>query len=276
MYKSFLNGVSSMLSGGEFDEKEVYAMYGEPNVGKTSYLIGEAINLMSQGVRIIWVDTEGGFSGVWSKWSSIYLARFGNKIKLDDLFEYKRVLSVEDFAAYFGYKLDIMYDKNKVSVNLGGEIEKKDAENVYTKYGRYKGKVAVIVDSFSSPIRLQFSSNVQNFAGRSDAESAMVLSLMKFMEKVGAFVIITNHETKNPTDVYHPVGSMRGGATLKYYSKHIFYWQGMRRAALKNFRKVVAMRTPIAPEGELSAWVKIDGNGGYLDSNQGEIDEASK
>lgn len=271
MLESYLNGINTM-NGGGFEEKEIYALYGEANIGKTSYLIGEAVNMMNNGIRVVWIDTEGGFTGVWNKWYPVYVQRLVARFKLDDLFLYKRVLSVEEFCHFMGYDVTVDYGKSKISVILNGEAKKEEG-TVYEKYGRMRGKLAVIVDSFSSPIKLQFSSAVQNFSGRADAESVMLMTLMKFMEKTSAFTIITNHESKNPTDEYHPLGSMRGGATLKYYSKHIMYFQKPLKKAWQDYRKVSAVRTPVAKDWQLFSWFKIDGATGYNDITAEEVEK---
>jgi RecA/RadA recombinase len=273
VYNSYLKGIDE-LNGGGYEEKEVYALYGEPNVGKTTFLIGEAVSLMENGVRVIWVDTEGGWQGVWNAWFSKYEKRFGSSIKLDNMFTYKRVLSVEEFCKYFGFGVSVSYDKNKIGVTLAGELKGHDLDgSAYEKFGRVKGKLAIIVDSFTSPIKLQFSTSVQNFSGRADAESSMLYTLLRFMEKTNAFTIITNHESKNPTDIYHSNASMRGGNTLKYYSKHIFYFSRPMKKAWRDFRKVVAVRTPIAPEWEKFVWTHIDENG-YHDSDEQALEDA--
>ena len=73
--------------------------------------------------------------------------------------------------------------------------------------------------------------------------------------------MLTSHETKNPTDIYHQNGTMRGGATLKYFSKHITYFQKPLKKVWSNYRKLTAVRTPIAADWEKFTWVKIDDNG---------------
>ncbi|MEM0143003.1 MAG: hypothetical protein QXL94_03510 [Candidatus Parvarchaeum sp.] len=262
--KSYLNGINGLISGEGFEEKEIYALYGEANVGKTSYLIGEVVNLMNNGYRVAWIDTEGGFNGVWGQWYNIYKKRMNATFDLEKQFIYKRVIGVEDFCKYMGIDMSVEYGDNKVSVTMTTSSKKaKDAteDTLINKYGKLRGKVAVIVDSFSAPIKLEFSSAVQNFSGRADAESIMMLSLFKFMEKTSAFTILTSHESRNPTDVYHPNGVMRGGATLKYFSKHILYYQKPQKKAWSNFRKVTAVRTPIAADWSRFAWFKIDDEG---------------
>ena len=266
MVKSFLNGINNLI-GGEFLEKEIYSIYGVASVGKSVYLIGEALNLIANGWRVVWIDTEGGFQGNFNVWEPIYEKRFG-KINLDN-FHYYRVLSVEEFCELFGMQVKVDYGDSKMEVTPTSVNEK--LSELYEKYGRLRGKVAVIVDSMSSPIRLQFTSKVQNFSGRADAESLMLLNLIKFAEKTNAFVLLSNHESKNPTDNYLPQGSLRGGSTLKYYSKYILQFVKPMKKAWGDFRQVIAVRTPIARDNELSEWIKLTSNG-YEDSSIQEVE----
>lgn len=272
MITSYLEGINRLLGEG-YDDKEIYSLYGEPNVGKTTFLIGEVANFLSKGYRVVWVDTEGGFSGVWNRWFPIYKERFKVKPEEEKNFIYQRAFTVEEFARFFGYSASVDYDVKKTNVLLSGKITNKtDLEDtIYGKVGRLRGKVAVIIDSFSSPIKLQFTGSVQNFSGRADAESIMMLSLMQYMEKTSAFAILTSHSSKNPTDIYHSNPTMRGGKTMQYYSKHILYWEKPLKKIWVDFRKISAVRTPIAKDWDLFSWIKIVGNTGMIDTTEEEL-----
>jgi RecA/RadA recombinase len=269
MIESYLSGINKLIGKG-YEEQEIYALYGEPNVGKTTFLIGEIASLISKGYRVVWIDTEGGFKGVWEKWFPLYKTKYGLKDSDDDKFLYHKAFTVEEFVKYLGYNISVEYDKNKINVSLGGKVDEK--ETIYEKFGKLKGKVAVVVDSFSSPIKLQFTGNVQNFSGRADAESIMLYGLMQYMEKTNAFSIITNHSSKNPTDIFHNNPTMRGGKTIQYYSKHILYWEKPLRKTWADYRKVTAVRTPIARDWELFSWIKINGTAGMSDSSEAELE----
>lgn len=266
MVKSFLNSINKLI-GGEFYEKEVYSMYGVPSVGKSVYLMEETANFLNEGYRVIWIDTEGGFRGNWSVWTPVFINKF-SKMKPDN-FHYEKVLDLEGFCSLFGMTVGLEYGKSKMEVTPL-KVEEKDSI-LYREFGKLKGKVAVIVDSFTSPIKLQFTSKVQNFSGRADAESLMLWNLVKFAEKVNGFVILSNHESKNPTDPYHPQGKLRGGDTVKYYSKYIIQFNKPMKKSWANFRQLIAVRTPIAPDNSLAEWVKID-NEGYHDTTQQEVE----
>lgn len=266
--KSYLSNVDKLI-GGDFREKEIYSLFGEASVGKSLYLIGEAISLMSQGTRVIWLDTEGGFDGLWEKFSPLLMQRFGvSEERVKELFFYKRVVTAQEFCKFFGFDLEVSYNK-KVAIDINGWKE-KDGE-AYTLFGRMRGKMAIILDSFSSPTKMEIPTNVQNFSARADLQSFMILGMVKFMSKVGAFALMTSHESKNPTDIYHSNPNMRGGATVKYYSKHILYFERPKKKLLSDYRKITAVRTPVAKDWTMFMWAKV-GQNGYEDTEDTEVE----
>jgi len=272
MFKSFLQSVEDII-GGEFREKEIYSFYGMANVGKTTYLIGEVINAIKQGYRVAWIDTEGGFTGIWSRFSGVYKSRFGVDDKsVEDNFYYVKLLTPEALAKYLGVDYEINYGKgNKVAIKLKGFLSKPDG-TLYEVYGKKRGKVLVVVDSFSSPFKLNFSTNVENFSGRADAQSMTIMGIMKFMDKTSATVILTHHSSLNPSNPYQVVGGVRGGNTILYYSKYMIDVEMPRKKALSDYRSLYGVRTPVAKAWTMKKWVKIDEQG-YHDSNEEEVME---
>ncbi len=269
MFKSYLNGITDMV--GDFAPKEIYSIYAAPNVGKTIYLIGEAINALNQGQRVIWIDTEGGFDNMWSKFAPIYAQRFNyNLANLDQNYEYYRVITPQELSALFGFNIDVEYDK-KISTKITS-INKKSEGTLYEHWGNKKKDLLIILDSFSSPFKLGFSMAVENFSARADAQSIIFMGIMQFMEKTSATVIMSHHSSMNPTNPYEQVGKVRGGTTVMYYSKYILDFEAQKRKALSDYRHVFAVRTSKAKSWELSRWFKIDGNG-YNDASDAEVTE---
>jgi len=270
MFNSFLQSVSNII-GGEFKDKEIYSFYGSANVGKSTYLVGEVINAIKQGYRVAWVDTEGGFTGIWDRFSKSYKNRFGVSDKeIKDKFNYVKVLTPEELARYFGVDYEINFGKgNKVAIRLKGFLSKPD-DTIYELYGRKRGKVLVVIDSFSSPFKLSFSTNVENFSGRADAQSITMMGLMRFMDRTSAITILTHHSSLNPSNPYQVVGGVRGGNTVLYYSKYLIDVEMPRKKALSDYRSLHGVRTPIAKAWTLKEWVKIDDEG-YHDSSEDEV-----
>lgn len=272
MVKSYLQSVNDIV--GEFRGREVYSIYGSASVGKSIYLMGEGINALKAGLRVVWIDTEGGFDGLWNKFKDKYAARFQYDFKgFDDNWEYHRVLTPEEFIRYLGIDIEVNYDKSKIEIAIKKFIEGQDT--IYEKFGRKRDNLMVIVDSFSSPFKLGFTTNVQNFGARADAQGIAMMAAMKFMEKTNAILLASHHSSLNPTNPYQQVGNIRGGNTILYYSKHILDFEKPKKKVLDSFRKVYGVRTSIAKDWELMKWVKITEDG-YVDSTEEEMEKASE
>ncbi len=258
--KSYLKNVEDIF--GEFKGKEVYSFYGLASIGKTLYLIGEAVNALANGVRVIWIDTEGGWEGIWDNFAPKYAKRFNYDMsKLDELFEYKRVLSVEELAAYLGMEVEIEYG-GKIKATLKKMMTKED-NTIYEKFGKKRDKVMIILDSFSSPFKMQFTTGVEQFSSRADVQSIIMMGLMRFMEKTNAILLASHHSSFNPTNVWQQTGNIRGGNTVLYYSKHVIDFEKPKKKALDNFRKIYGVRTSKAKNWEKEGWLQIKDDGYY-------------
>ena len=77
MVGSYLNGIKDLV-GGDFREKEIYSIYGLPSVGKSLYMIEEAFNLLNNKYRVIWIDTEGGYNGLYETFKSKFESKYPN------------------------------------------------------------------------------------------------------------------------------------------------------------------------------------------------------
>ena len=97
----------------------------------------------------------------------------------------------------------------------------------------------------------------------------MILSLMKFMERTKAFTIMTSHESKNPTDIYHSNPVMRGGNTVKYFSKYILYFEKPKKKLLTDFRKITGARTPVGKDWSKMIWSSVKDDGYYDATEEG-------
>lgn len=255
---------------GEFKGKEVYSIYGLASVGKTLYLIGEAINALKNGYRVIWIDTEGGFDGLWENFKNRYAKRFGYDFKnFEENWEYRRILTAEELAKYLGIDIEVDYDKGKTEVSIKGFSEKEDT--IYEKFGKKRDNVLIILDSFSSPFKMGFTTKVQDFSARADTQSIIMMAVMKFMDKTNAILLASHHSSLNPTNPYQTVGNVRGGNTVLYYSKYVIDFEIPKKKVLGDFRKLYAVRTSLSKNWELTTWVKITDDG-YVDSSQEEVD----
>lgn len=273
------HGMKTELLTGEFGEfvpGNVYALYGVQNVGKSLLAMTEVAALAAQGIRTLWIDTEGGLNfdggaGVWTSWKPKLEARFG----LDDLnahIEYHRITDYQAVTKFLGYQVDVEYGENKINVQFRGKVKKWD-ETVYGGFGRKRDKTFIVLDSLSSLFRQEFGSTLQNFPGRGDATAYLIFALNKLMEKVNAPVIITNHASLNPQNQWQ-FATMRGGSTVAYYSKNVAYLEQPKKRALDTYRKVWAVRSPLYKALGHQDWLRIDNERGILTSSEEEVSAA--
>ena len=210
--KSYLEAINSEIV--EFREEEIYSLYGTANVGKSLYLLGEVANALSQGIRVIWLDTEGGLDGLKNKFMPKLVDRFHVKPEQLAELKYRRIFDIEQLALEFGIKLNIEYGDKKAGIYIKDTHDKTE-NTILSEYGRKRGNIMLVIDSFSSPFKLEFTTNVENFSGRADAMSAVMLGIVKFMAKTKAFTVLTHHTSINPTNPYEVSGAMRGGNYCK-------------------------------------------------------------
>jgi hypothetical protein len=260
---------------GEFQPKNVYAIYGVPNVGKTVLAMTEVAALESQGVRTLWLDTEGGLnfdspSGIWGAWKPKLEKRFGLK-DMNELVDYRRFVDYDDLMKWLGYQVDVEYGEGKMNVQFRGKVRGSEP-TVYDAggFGRKRDNCLIVIDSMSSLFRLQFGSTLQNFPGRGDATAYLVFALSKLMERVNAPLITTNHASLNPTNPWQMAG-MRGGSTVSYYSKNVAYLEKPKKKVLDTYRKCWAVRSPGAKEWGNSCWMHIDTDKAFVSSTEADI-----
>ena len=258
--KSFSENIAKLV--GEYKEKEIYSYYAVPNAGKTLFLLQEASNLTKAGIRVLWLDTEGGFAGMeeWKK-------KFG---LVADKFFYYQFFDYEELMKFLGFDVSVEYGKGKVEVSMNGRVKKEDKTIYAEGFGRLKGDTAIFLDSLTSLFRLKFSDSTQNFPARATATGFLVYALLYLASKTNAIVITSNHASLNPTNPYTNLGLIRGGNTVSYYSKYIIYIEKPRKRALEDYRKFWGVRLPNAREWEKAVWLKID-NSGFKDVSDDEV-----
>lgn len=274
---------TELLTGefGEFVPVNVYALYGVPNVGKSLMAMTEVAALAAQGVRTLWLDTEGGLNyeggpGVWTEWKPKLEARFGLK-DLNASVEYHRLTDYQSVMKFLGYQVDVDYGENKINVTMRGKIKttRDEDASVYGKggFGHKRDKCMVVLDSLTSLFRMEFGSTMQNFPGRGDATAYLLFALNKLMEKTNSSVITTNHASLNPQNQW-AFASMRGGSTVAYYSKNVAYLEKPKKRALDTYRKCWAVRSPLYKELGHQEWLRIDNDKGFLTSTEEEATAA--
>lgn len=261
-------GVLKTFFGEQYTPKEIYALYSEPSIGKTLFLMQEAINFIAQGNKVLWLDSEDGFDGLWNEWSPKIAQRYNVQIKEGDFTYYNNTM-YEGMMKYLGYNTSIEYGKNKMEVKMLGRVGKGE-ETVYADFGRKRDKTVIIMDSITGLLKLQFSTAQQNFAPRADATGFLLFALKELSKKINAPVIVSNHATKNPTNQYIQP-KISGGSIITYYSKHIVFVERRLKRILQDYRKIWGVRSPNHQDFKDYVWAKITQEG-YVDSSNEEVE----
>lgn len=269
MVESYLKSIGFLL-GKEFRPVEIYSLYAEPNTGKTLYLMGEIINAIKNGYRVLWIDTEGGFDGLWERWFPVLDSRLEGKFVKENL-SYVRLNSYEDAMMFLGRKISLKYGKEKTELLYIKDLDTKELNPIYNSFSKKRGNTMIVMDSLTNLMRMSIPTSMQNFPVRADATAILINSINLLADRTDAPIIITNHASKNPADIYHGMSRIRGGSTLVYNSKYIVYMQKPMKKVLEDYRKIWAVRSPLFKEWGESRWVKITGNG-FEDVTAEEID----
>lgn len=248
---------------GDLQPENVYAVYGITTVGKTLMAMTEAAYQASQGVRTLWIDTEGalrGQNGLWDTWKPRLEKRFGLK-NLDESITYHRAPDYESLMHWLGHPVEVQYDGKKVKVQYLGKTRGKQlSETVYGEdgaFGRKNGNTLIVLDSMSSPFRLEFGTTLENFSGRADATAYLILAINNLVTRTQAPLIATNHASLNPVMPFvRP--SMRGGSTVQFYSKSVAYLEQPKKRALDKYRKLWAVRSAAHKQWDAYQWLQID------------------
>ncbi len=269
--QSYLKNMRELV-GESFLPTELYSFFAMPNCGKTVYLIGEVINLMhNDDVRVLWIDTEGGFKDMWTIWRDRFMTRFGMKSFNENNFYYKRTYSYPEIMEFLGKSVEMDFSSNKSTLYFHGNV-KKGTPNVYDDFGKKRDKTLIVLDSMTNVFNMGLVTNTQNFPIRSDATGLLINALYELSDKVNAPIFISNHASLNPTNPYEVHPHLKGGSMMYYSSKYVTLIEKPKKKVLEDIRKVYAVRSPYHKEWSKYVWLKLSENG-YEDVTEAEIDE---
>ena len=99
---SSIEGLNEVYGGYVYNSDEIVALYGKPQVGKTLFCLQEAV---ASNANVLYIDTEGGFRGMASKWLDVLRARFKTEGKIY-LESSKNLMSLMEF---FGFKTKVVF-----------------------------------------------------------------------------------------------------------------------------------------------------------------------
>ncbi|MEM0040334.1 MAG: AAA family ATPase [Ignisphaera sp.] len=257
-YKSSVESLNKLFGGYAYSSTEITAVYGLPNVGKTLLATQEAFWMSSQGLNVLYIDTEGSLATAVNTWKDRFIKRFG---ELKGEIYVKVIPSLESLMRYFGYSVDIVLKGSKVeavveSIKGEAEIEKEVKSN----------KVSfVILDSVSAPFRNRFPSAQQNFPARADLTAMMYSKLME-LSVDGVASLTIHHASLNPANPYDTTPDMRGGIVTQYYSKRVVYMDKRGKKGLEDVRRFWLVRAPNAREWSVVTFARIDDQQGFIEA----------
>ncbi|BBL45672.1 DNA repair and recombination protein RadB [Nanobdella aerobiophila] len=213
--------IDKLLNGG-IEKDIITSFYGPAASGKTNIAIISSYNISRTGKKVIYIDTEGGFS--FERLKQISKEDFDNVMK--NILIYKPVSFLEQRKSIF-----LAYDYIKNNSNSIGLL---------------------VIDSISMLYRLEKGDEDVNEVNTELARQLQVFS--EINRKYNIPVIVTN-QVYSLLDQRDKIGIV-GGDLIKYWSKCLIelkvYENGVREAILKRHRYL--------PEG-LSIKFKIINDG---------------
>lgn len=203
--------INKWLSGG-YDKDIITTFYGGPGTGKTNFSLLAAVSQAKKGKKVIFVDTEGGFSSERVK----QLIRAGNNGK-----EYQEVL------------------KNIFILKPTNFAEQKKSFLQLSKYLKEQISL-IIVDGITMLYRLEFADARKKEITDIQAVNAELTKQMRQLAEISRKknipILVTNqiYNWENET-------KMVGGDILKYWSKCLIELtneRGRRTAFLRKHRSL--------------------------------------
>ena len=252
--RSSLGNLNSLFSGSAYSTCEIMALYGLPNVGKTLLSLQESMYLASQGVNVLYIDTEGSLASAYKAFGQAFKERFGTP---KGVIEVEVVKTLEELLYYMGFKVDIELKGQKVEV----QAEEVDGEPGIERVVR-EGKIGfIVIDSITQPIREKFPSVQQNFPARADVTGMIYASLLRVQAKYGAGVLTTHHASFNPANPYETLADIRGGIAVLYANKRVVYLDYREKKGMENIRRFWLVRGPGKQSWSDVAFARIDDRG---------------
>ncbi|MDP4039060.1 MAG: DNA repair and recombination protein RadB [Candidatus Pacearchaeota archaeon] len=183
--------LNRLLNGG-YDSDIITTLYGGPGTGKTNFALLAGVSQAKKGNKVLFIDTEGGFSSERVK------QMVGNKEGVD----YKAVLE----------NILILKPTNFTE-------QKKAFEEIlkYTEKGKNKVSL-IIVDGMTMLYRLEFADargkNLEDIQ-RVNSELTKQMRLLAEVSRKNNLPVIVTNQIYN----WENESKMVGGDILKYWSK---------------------------------------------------------
>jgi len=281
-FPSSLECLNEMFGGSPYSSGELFAIYSPPNRGKTLFSVQETVYLISQGYKVLYIETEGSGEKMIRKWAPIFAKRFGANLK-DLYFESRRTL--ETLAQYLGFEVKFVTKqvseeelqpealvkegkkKKKKKKEKGAKIEviyrPLDLSLIEQDIQKYKIDF-IILDSLSNPIRSAFPPDQQNNPAKSFIEGRILQKLIELQEKYRVGVLIVLHASFNPANPYETQIGFRGGLSVAHNVKRVVYIAQRGGADWIAYRKFWLIRSEDAVPWSKYAVAKIN-EMGFID-----------
>ena len=176
-----LNNFFDTLLGGALPKETITTLYGPPGSGKSTICFQYIISCLNENKKVIYIDTEGGFS-------IERLKQLNPNLKFEDII----IFSPKSFE-----------DQQKIILNLNKEI--KNANSIGL----------VIVDSLVMLYRLKLGDAPQKI----NADLAEQLRLLTEISRCFHIPILVTNQMYYEFDTKKP--KMVGGTLIEYWSKTI-------------------------------------------------------
>lgn len=213
--------LNRFLHGG-YEKGVITTLYGAAGTGKTNFCLQAAVSLANKGKKVIFVDTEGGFSSERVK--QLLHLKSGNGEKKD----FERVLE------------NIMIFK---PVNF------REQKDVFDKLNKYLEKHAdmLVVDGMTMLYRLDFADAREKDNGNVEEIQKVNSELTKQMRILAEIARMKDIPIIVTNQVYNWDNQTRmvGGDIIKYWSKcliELINENGRRTAFLRKHRSLPEKR----------------------------------
>lgn len=110
-FPSSLKCIHDLFGEEPYNSGELFGIYAMANNGKSLLCFQEAINLLSLGYRVFYIDTEGSAEKMMNKWLGTFEGRFKN-INYDNMLLEDRFRNLPNLMAYLGYYYKALVKKS--------------------------------------------------------------------------------------------------------------------------------------------------------------------
>ncbi len=262
-HPSSIDGLNEIFESEFYNDSQQIALYGDWNIGKTTFLLQETCFFASNNKNVLFVDTEGSAIATFNKWNEVFENRFGDgKGKII----FQKHLTLESFFEFLGLDVKIMAKEKKMEIAKFERLDKSPIDDIVKK-----NKIdLIVVDSITKLLKF-IPSTQQNFPTRSGIGNLIFARLTEMMEQYGCCVITTHHLSQNPANPFSTVEDtiLSGGNTVGYNSKRIILidkrqHQGKVKKDVANYRRLWAYRMENHPDFSKAACVHITDDMGMV------------